>query len=159
MDSHELHAFAKSHRFVVALTILGFLIIALILFEAGVAVGYRQASFAAHWQENYARNFGDPVRMMVLPRGIPNGNGAFGAVVSVALPQFVVDGKGEPEKTVTVGTTTIIRGAAGTASAADIAPGTFVVVIGDPGTDGSVNARFVRILKEAPGAPDELPKP
>lgn len=154
MDSKDIAAFAKSHRFISVLTVIGFLIIAIVVFEAGVAVGFRKASFASHWQDNYARNFGDPRQMVVLPGGTPNPNGAFGSVESVSLPTFVVDGKGEPEKMVLITDSTVIREGNVVGTSTDIVPGANVVVIGSPSDDGVVEAQLIRIL---PGQASDAP--
>jgi len=153
MDSKDVLEFTKSHRFIGLLAGIGFLIIALVIFEAGVAVGFHKASFASRWQDNYARNFGDPRRMIVLPGGVPNPNGAFGTVESVALPTFVVDGKGEPEKTVVIGDDTLIREGDAAGAPSDVVPGAMVVVIGSPADDGAVAAQLIRIFPAAPASP------
>jgi hypothetical protein len=153
MDTKELAALAKSHRFVTVLTLIGFLIIAIVIFEAGVAVGFRKASFAAHWEANYRQNFGSPRRMVVLPGMLPSPSGAFGSIESVSLPTFVVVSAGEPEKVVRVGDDTLIRAASGDGSTTDLAPGKTVTVVGRPGDDGTVDAFFIRILPQSPSNP------
>ena len=89
----------------------------------------------------------------VMPgKGLPDPHGAAGIVVSAMLPTFTVTAPGRAEEVVRVGDDTIIRDGALTVTADDIVPGKYVVVIGMPGDEGAIDARFVRVLPPPPTA-------
>jgi hypothetical protein len=155
MNRTDIPAFVKSERFVHVLTGIGFLIIALFVFEAGVAVGFHKAGFTRSWEEHYGDNFGAPVMYGMPARGLPDPHGASGTVMNVSLPTFGVAGPGRSEQIVEVGRGTIIRDGANTVDTSDIAPGKYVIVIGTPGERGEVDARLVRVLP----APDATSSP
>ncbi len=144
MNHTDIKAFVKSHTFFKIVAILGACVIALVIFEAGVMVGFHKASFAYHWQEHYGDNFGMAGGM---GRGGPNPHGTTGRIVSVSLPTFVVAGPDENERTVEVDDDTIIRDGNATASTTDLAPGKTVVVLGTPNDTGTIDAGFIRVMQ------------
>lgn len=146
MNHAKLSAFLKSERFVHLLTAIGFVIIAIFIFEAGVAVGFHKAGFARAWEEHYRTNFGAPSAYGIPSRTLPDPHGAVGTVVSVTPPTFAVTAPGRAEEIVRIGDDTLIRDGAATVSADDIAPGKYVIVIGMPGDEGVIDARLVRVL-------------
>ena len=156
MDSKDLRVFAKSHKFITLLTGVGFLVIALVVFEAGVFVGFHKASFAYGWEENYGRNFGDPHGSFGMPgAGLPNEHGADGKIVSVGPTSFIVMSGNEVEKTVTFASSTVIRIGRDATTSAALTHGSYVVVIGDPDASGTVAAELVRVFPP----PMDTPKP
>lgn len=139
---------------------LGLAAIGLLVFGAGVRVGYHEARFAHSFGDNYDRMFvgphhGGPGDGFGLPfQGHPagmNDHGAVGQVVSVALPDIVIAGIDKVEKTVVVSPQTIIRQYRNTATANDIHVGSFVVVIGNPTATGDVAADLIRLMPPPPG--------
>lgn len=132
-------------------------IIALVIFQSGVAVGERKASFAHRFGDNFERNFRDPRGGGFMQRGLPggvnmpSGHGAVGEVVSIALPLVVVAGPDNLEKTVVVTDTTEIREFRDTISANELTVGDFIIVLGTPNDEGQVDAKLIRL---APPPPD-----
>jgi len=144
--------------------ILGVLLVALIIFWAGTAVGYREAVFSHQWDDNYAVEFGGS-HSPFLP-GMDgddsslNSHGAFGQIVAVRMPEFTVKGPAEAEKDIIVEDGTIIRYFHGQASTSELVPGETVVVIGEPDNQGRIQASLIRIVPPAPASsstPDSLP--
>ncbi|HMP67595.1 MAG TPA: hypothetical protein PKA60_02505 [Candidatus Paceibacterota bacterium] len=130
-------------------------IIALIIFQSGVAVGERRASFAHRFGDNFERNFRDPrggFFQQRMPSGmnIPGGHGAVGEIVSISLPLVVVAGPDNLEKTVVVGNDTEIREFRDSITADKLEVGSFVVVLGTPNDEGQIDAKLVRILPPPP---------
>lgn len=141
-------------------------IVALLVFQAGVAVGYRKASFSRQLGNNFYRVFdgratssvmgphgagvpgGKP--FMMFGEGVPGGHGAAGFVVSVSLPSIVVVGPDGIERIVVIGDETDIRRFRDTASSTELAVDDFVVVLGTPNNDGQIDARLIRILPPPP---------
>ncbi|MFZ1987566.1 MAG: hypothetical protein WAV21_00830 [Minisyncoccia bacterium] len=153
MNRSTVSAFIRSKRITLVLKIMGAFVIALFIFQAGVAVGIHKASFAYHWQKNYDRNFGAPGMFdMGVMRG-PNPHGAAGEIISVSESGFTIAGGKEPEKIILVDEKTIIRDAMiDSPTLKDISPGMFAIVLGDPNNEqGEVHARFVRIMPPPPG--------
>ena len=136
------------------IAILGVLLVALLIFWAGTAVGSREARFSRDWENNYLGQFGGPGSPFV-PQGgrddsFMSAHGAFGDIVGVRLPEIVVKGAAESEKTVIVGGATVIRRSHALATTTDLAPGETVIVIGEPDSKGDIQASLIRIVPTAP---------
>ncbi len=131
-------------------------IIALIIFQSGVAVGERKASFAHRFGDNFERNFRDPRGGSFMQRGLsggvnmPSGHGAVGEIVSIALPLVVVAGPDNLEKTVVVTDTTEIREFRDTIQANELSVGDFIIVLGTPNEEGQVDAKLIRLAPPPP---------
>ncbi len=128
---------------------IGGIIIALLIFQAGMFVGYRKASFSYRWGDNYHRTFGEqqkfPFRMG--PRGdFSESHGVVGKVVSIKLPTFVVEGSDNVEKVVVIKEDTIIRRFRDTLKPEDLKTGDLIVVIGSPNNQSEVEAKLIRML-------------
>lgn len=131
-------------------------IIALVIFQSGVAVGVRKASFAHRFGDNFERNFRDP-RGEFMQRGLPGGmntpggHGAVGKIVSISLPLVVVAGPDNLEKTVVIGSDTEIREFRDSITIDKLEVGDFIIVLGAPNDEGQVDAKLIRL---APPPPD-----
>lgn len=125
------------------------LLLALLVFQAGIMVGYRKAVFSRQLGNNFYRAFEGPS-----PKGdkgpIPGGHGSAGFIASIASSTIVVVGPDGIEKMVSIGTTTDIRRFRDVISAGDLKTGEFVVAIGNPGEDGVISARAIRVLPPPP---------
>lgn len=124
-------------------------IVALLIFRAGVFVGYRRAAFSYRFGENYYRTFDDGRRGQApafLRGDLPGGHGAIGKVVRVTLPTFVVAGRDNIEKIVLIKEDTIVRRFRETIKATDLKVGDSVVVLGEPNDEAQVEAKLIRIL-------------
>lgn len=144
---------------------IGLACIAVVLsvFRAGLALGYRRATFAARWGEHYERNFGGPRRGMFSrgfwDRGAPNPHGTFGRILSIALPEITVAGR-TAEQVVRLNDRTAIRRFHDTITPADLHVDDDIMVIGRPDGNGVIDATFVRILSVPPPSPHrEPPRP
>jgi hypothetical protein len=132
-------------------------IVALVIFQAGVAVGERKASFAHRFGENFEKNFKDPRGGEFMQRGfpggadMPGGHGAVGEIVSIALPLIVVAGPDNLEKTVVITDTTEIREFRDSIESTELEVGDFIIVLGNPNDAGQVDAKLIRL---APPPPD-----
>lgn len=125
------------------------LVLALVVFQAGVAVGYKKAEFSGRTGDRFFRVWGGEkgVRAaMPLPDDFIGGHGAAGRVVSVSLPTFFVATPDNLEKEVFVDSGTVVRKFRASVAASDIQPDEFVVVLGDPETDGRIRAKLVRVM-------------
>lgn len=151
----EIHKIMFSLRMLrIVLITVSVILISLFMFEAGMVVEFRKASFGKSWDEHYLDNFG-PRRhgpLGAMPDEFPAAHGTIGTVVRVALPTLVVAGPDNAEKVIVISDDTQIRRMRDTLAPSDLVPSESVVVIGDPNADGQIRARFIRILPQ-PGEP------
>ena len=133
---------------------LGLLLIMLAVFQAGVFVGFHKALFGREWGDRYTKNFDPRARdgfaQIPLSDQFASGHGAIGKIISIVNQSIIIDGPDHLEKTITLFPETTIRKFRQTASAHDLVPGTFIIVIGEPDTSGTINAKLIRILPPPP---------
>lgn len=132
----------RTRKILVAL--LG-LIAVLLIFKAGMLVGYHRAAFSYHFGDNYYRAFGDR-------DDFPNAHGAVGRIIKVSLPTFVLIGPDNIEKTVLVKADTLIRHFRESASSTELQVDDNVVVLGRPNSESQIEAKFIRLLPPPPTA-------
>ena len=138
------------------LCVLGVIIVALLIFSAGVTVGFRKASFGRAWGDNYEHNFGmRPNRPMFGQDNFPNANGAIGKIIKITLPTIVVQDKDNTEKVILIKDDTKIQKMMSVVKSSDLAIDDFVVIIGSPNTQGQIEAKLIRIMPA--GMPAPLP--
>ncbi len=153
----NINKFLQSEKYSRLIKTLGVLLAILVIFGAGVFVGYRKADFSNRWSNNYYRDFGG-MHSPFGPSGVsdaddsaPTPHGAFGTVIGVNLPTFAVKGPNEAEKVVVIGPNTIIRSMHNLGTTTDLQTGESVIIIGEPDSQGQITASFVRIVP-APSA-------
>jgi hypothetical protein len=155
LDSKGIHA---------VLWILGVLVILMLVFGAGVAVGYRSGLFSSRFGENYYHNFfGDESGGMMGggiiggPAPMPiNQHGTIGTVISVESSTIASKDPSGNEQSVVIDGNTVIRSMDKTISVAAIQDGDHIAVIGEPNDTGQILARFIRVF-DASSSPQELP--
>lgn len=159
----NLKGFSPSKTFKGIIVGIGVVVAVLLVFQAGMFVGYRKAAFSYHWGEDYYRTFGGQRKNAVM--GIPrddffNAHGASGRIIKIDLPTFVLEDQGRVEKVVLIKDDTAIMRFRDTLKPADLKADDFVVVIGSPNDQAQVEARLIRVMPEPPAeAPpmDRLP--
>ena len=139
---------------------------ALLVFGAGMQVGYHQARFEHNFGDNYDRMFVGPHHNdQFMTGGLPfighhdtvNDHGAVGEVVRMSGSQFVVAGIDKVEKTITMDTHTMVRQYRDATSSSAIHVGSFVVVIGTPTNTGEIAADVIRLIPPPPGMGSTTP--
>lgn len=123
----------------------------LLVFQAGVFIGYRKASFSYRFGERYYKNapgmqmhmrsFDEPIH-----GGFLNANGAVGKIASINLPTFVVIGPDSKEKIVLIKEDTKIRSFEEDINASELKVDDYVAVIGSPNDNAEVEAKLIRIM-------------
>lgn len=130
------------------------IIVLLLVFRAGMVVGLRKADFNNRWGANYGRMFGEPRRGFFGELGggetAVNAFGNSGTVLNVQGNTITIKSRNNNEKTVVVGNGTTIRELNRDISINDIKPNDLIVVIGDPGNNGQIEAKFIRIFPPMP---------
>jgi hypothetical protein len=134
---------------------LGAVVVLLLVFGAGVAVGYRSGLFSSRFGENYYRNFvgGGPGSPMGMPSPASQ-HGTIGTVISVGSSTIATKDPGGNEQSIVVDEDTVIREADRTITIDGIEDGDQIAVIGEPNDVGQIDARFIRVFDTSSSAPD-----
>jgi hypothetical protein len=131
--------------------IIGIIIMVLSILMAGISIGEHRARFAGEFGDSYERNFLGPRGMMgggYFGGMMPGGHGAIGNILSISLPQMIISGPDNLEKTILVGASTTVRQFQQNIKSSDLKAGDFVVVIGNPNDKGQIDARFIRVMPQ-----------
>jgi hypothetical protein len=131
------------------------LIETLIIFQAGMVVGYHKANFSMNWANNYRRNFESPGRQFNngFMGEYTTAHGTFGKVIGIASSTIIVAGSDNTEKKVLIDGNTIVRSLRDNVSINDIKVNDFIIAIGTPTDVGELKATFIRIMPAGdPGA-------
>ena len=150
---NNLKEFTQSKSFRGILAGIGIAIVALLIFQAGMFVGFRKASFSYRFGDNYYRAFGDrgPKPFQGQPRdGFIEGHGAVGKIASIKLPTFVVTDPDDVEKVIAINEDTVIRRFDTTISADELKVNDFTVILGSPNDNSQIEAKLIRILPPPP---------
>ena len=155
----HIKKFFESTVFLKILCGIGIVVIAFIIFYAGVTVGFHKATFGRAWAENYERNFGfGPDHSLSAINNFPNADGAIGKIIKIELPTIIVQDKDNTEKVISTTTTTQIQEMKSNITTNDLKLGDFVVVIGTPNAQGQIEAKFIRVMPAGmPVSPTQTP--
>lgn len=157
MDIKKIKNFLESKSSKTYVLALLAVVIALSVFQAGIFVGYRKASFSYKFGDNYYRAFSGDRRgmgMMGSPFGdLSGGHGAVGKIIKITLPTIVVEGPDNVEKVVVLDDDTEIKQFHGSVKPESLHVDDFIVVLGSPNDQGQVVARLIRLLPPPPGTP------
>lgn len=141
-------------RDVLKCIIIGLLTIVIIIlvFGLGVLVGERKAKFSYLWAEKYHQMFAGPPggffgSWWSFPRGgFIEAHGNFGEIIEIKGNEFVIKGKEDVEKVISITDKTIIQKGRLKIKKEDLKVGNWVVVIGSPNGEGKIEAKFIRIF-------------
>ena len=126
---------------------LGIIIVILLIFSAGMKVGFYKASFGHAWGENYERNFGMMGnRPMFGNDNFPNAHGAIGKIIKKELPTIIVQDKDNTEKVILIKDDTEIQEMRQKITGNELKLDDFIVVIGNPNEKGQIEAKFIRVM-------------
>jgi len=150
----KLKNFLQSERSKHILAGIGIAVIALFIFQAGMFVGYKKASFSFRAGDNFYRTFGERGFQQNLPgMGMmdpTNAHGTIGTVASIILPKVVIADRDGVEKTILMDNKTDIRRFRDSIKPEEIKTGEMIMVIGEPNANGQIEARLVRIMPPPP---------
>lgn len=136
MDYNKIFQ-SKIFKFVLIGT--GSFLIILLIFGAGLFIGYKKAGFSYRWAENYHKNFAGP-------RNFLEAHGVFGSIIKIDGSTLVIKGSDNVEKTVLISDKTLIQDRRETLKISDLKVDDQVVIIGSPTEDGQIEAKFIRIM-------------
>ncbi len=140
----------QSKNFSRVLIGLGSLLAAALIFQAGVAVGYRKAAFSFSWGDKYYRSFGGPRGQFApgMPRGgFPDAHGSSGRVITIDLPTLVIQDRDGVEKVVLIKDDTVIRRFRDTVRPEDVKVDDLAVIIGEPNDESQIEAKLIRLME------------
>jgi hypothetical protein len=149
----DLNKIFESKKFRVALMIIGGLVVLLVVFQAGMTVGFRKAGFSYRWAENYHQNFAGPregffgnfMRDM-MSKDFINGHGVFGQIIKIDGSTLAIKGADNAEKTILLKDDTAIERFRETIKPADLKAGDQIVIIGEPNDSGQIEAKLIRVM-------------
>lgn len=147
---------ARSNKLKFSVYVLAVILVVLVIFQAGMFVGFKKAGFSFRMGEQYFRQMnGRPDdRFMGMNRGdFGNSHGAVGKIISIKLPSIVVADKDGVEKTITISTSTDIKKFRDSIKAEDLKINDFVTIIGSPNDKAEVEARLIRIMPDPSSMP------
>lgn len=148
----------KNNNMRIAAIVVGSVILALVIFAAGVSVGIHKARFSNKFAENYERNFmghkggfmGGPEKYIrgMEGRDFRNAHGIAGIVISIADNNIVIKDRDNRENTITVSDKTIIKRGRDSIKITDLKNDDGIVVMGKPGDNGVINADLIRVFEK-----------
>ena len=127
---------------------LGAAIVLLLTFQAGIFIGFHKASMLFHFDKHYERAYGEHFRggpLGIPEDDFPEAHGAVGRILSVNLPTFIIEDKGNA-KVVRITDDTVVRRQHSKVATKTIAVNEFAVIIGSPNSQSEIDAKFIRIL-------------
>lgn len=153
----------RSKAFKIITAFVGLFLIVLVSFAGGVAVGLHKAKFSSDWGKNYERNFIGPrtgvgnehmgpggfVGSMMRGfegRDFRNAHGLAGTIISIAENNIIVKDRDGKENTVAVTDKTLIKSGSSDIKIGDLKQDEQIVVMGNPGDNGVVNADLIRVF-------------
>lgn len=136
-----------------SLIVLISLITAIVIFRAGMSVGYHKAMFSNHLGDNYLKTFrggnrGGHSLPGYLRDDFTGGHSSIGQIVKIDSSDLVIEDVANIEKTVIVDDNTKIRRFRDDVSTSTLTLGTKIIVLGDPTENGQIKARLIRILPD-----------
>jgi hypothetical protein len=143
----QLKQVSHSKPFEKALFVLGVFCITGVIFEAGVMVGFRKASFSYASNNHYFETLNGPHHMPLgmNDRDFMGGHGAVGKIIKIDLPSLLIEAPDGSEKSVTLTDKTTIRKFRDTITPNDLLPESFIIVLGAPKDNGTIEARLIRV--------------
>ena len=165
--------FIQSKTFKIIAVIVGVFLVAVISLGVGVAVGLHKAKFSNDFGKNYEQNFmgsrfNDGRGMMggenrggmmggasgffggimrqFEGRDFRNGYGLTGTIISITDNNIVIKDRDNKENTVAVSDQTLIKSQRDNLKLSDLKVNDQIVVMGNPGDNGVVNASLIRVF-------------
>lgn len=151
--SNGVNKIFQSKKLRVTLIAIGTLIILLVVFQVGMAVGFRKASFSYSWAENYHRNFAGPREGFLgnfMGRDFIDAHGVFGSIIKIDGSTLVIKGANNVEKTILLKDDTTIERLRETIKLSDLKVDDNIVVIGSPNDSGQIVAELIRVMPASP---------
>lgn len=145
----KIEIFFKSKTFHWIVAAIGVAIILLAVFQLGMFVGFKKATYSFRWADSYHRTFGGPRGGFLRDfegRDFISGHGSAGFIAKIDGVNLIVKGQDGAEKILTMtSSTTIMRGRDVIASD-KLKVDDRIVSVGSPNADGSIEAKIIRVF-------------
>lgn len=138
-----LNGVHTSRTGVAMIVIMGEVVIGLLIFHAGIAYGER------HVFHRMSEAYHGPIPEFgfLTHNFIPQGHGAVGVITAITLPTFSVQTRDGEVETVTVASSTMVRGFNPNMTITDLRVGQHVTILGEPENNSEqFTARFIHII-------------
>ncbi|MDD5626398.1 MAG: hypothetical protein PHW01_00060 [Patescibacteria group bacterium] len=145
----DFNQFFRSKIFKITLLTIGLLIIILLIFQAGMLVGFKKAGFSYRWGENYHRNFAGPrggFFQDFADKDFIEAHGVFGPIIKIDGSTLVIKGERDIEKIILLKDDTVIKHFQDTIKPGDLKIDDHIIVIGSPNDAGQIEAKLIRVL-------------
>ncbi len=147
----NIQSLAKHPTLKKVLILLIIILVAMVIFSAGVAVGFLKGEFSERWDRHYMEVMSGPVSPFYdIGNRAPSPHGTAGQVMSSAGGQLLVKGQSDTEYVVIVSPQTVIRQIHNQGTTTDIQVGSWITAIGSPDESGRLIATFIRIMPSPP---------
>lgn len=138
----------KSNWFRILMIVIVCLAFGLLIFQAGMWVGYKKADFSYRFGDNFHRTFNGqgPQPFQMLERDFFGSHGAVGKIVSKGDSTFIISGPDNTERVILISSTTEIRKMREVATPSDLKVNDSTVIFGEPNSEGAIQAKLIRIV-------------
>jgi len=145
----ELPNFFQSKFFKWLLIAIGEFILMLLIFQLGAFVGFHKAGFSHNWGDSYNRAFGGPKGGFLKDfegRDLISGHGTAGTIAKIETNKLIIKDPAGIEKIINVDNNTSIKKGSADVKLTDLKIDERVVIIGSPNSDGSIQAKIIRVF-------------
>lgn len=156
----DLDKIFQSKSFRTVIWTLAVIILLLVVFSAGMYVGFKKADFSYQWGENYHRNFAGPrqgfgrdIMGELGGKDFIDAHGTLGQIIKIDNSTLVVKGIDNIEKIILVTDKTVINRFKDRIKISDLKVDEKIVTIGDPNNSGQIEAKLIRVLPPSPAGP------
>jgi len=124
------------------------IIVLLGILQIGITIGEEKVRYTGQFGNYFENNFMGQMRgpMEFFDNDLPGGHGVVGKIISMSSTEIVISGQDNIEKIVSITDKTIFRKFKDDVTASDLKIGDFVVVIGNPDSQGKVEAKLLRVM-------------
>ncbi len=141
----KIEKMINSGKVRVIASIMGALILALLIFHAGIVVGSRHDLFGRH-DMNHGFSFPFLLGDFMPSYGfIQNNHGSVGTIIAVTPTMLSIKTRAGTNRTILISTSTVIRGD-NDVGITSLAAGDQIVVLGEPDSQDRLDAHFIHIL-------------
>jgi len=146
--------FIKSKKFKIGFCVTLCVLVAFLIFGAGVFVGLEKAKFSYRFSDNYYRTFTRPVpgpipggpKMFMLDHEYMNPHGSGGTVIKVGTNSVTIKEDSGLEKNIIVESDTSIKDGRMDLKLNALKINDQIVVIGSPDNNGEITAKLIRVI-------------
>lgn len=145
----RLNDFFQSKSSKMVLLSVSAILVALLIFNFGMFIGFNKAFFSYRWGENYHKNFAGPKGGFFREfsgKDFIDSHGAFGQIINIGDRLIIIKGRDDIERIISLEDNPVIKLFRDTVKISDLKLNDYVVVIGEPDESGKIKAKLIRIM-------------